>query len=91
MSWFDIYAMRLSVNQLRRIIREEVSKTLLEYSESRIVRRGDDLYLTDDMGNEEYHGPVKGSKYEKILKKSGDSTRADQYSGSYSGTLYNDY
>lgn len=83
--------MRISLNQLRRIIREEVSKTLLEYSESRIVRRGDDLYLTDDMGNEEYYGPVKGSKYENTLKKSGDSTPADQYSDSYSGPSYGSY
>ncbi len=83
--------MRLSVNQLRRIIREEVSKTLLEYSESRVVRRGDDLYLTDDMGSEEYYGPVKGSKYEKILKKSGDSAPADQYSDSYSGSSHGSY
>ena len=83
--------MRLSVNQLRRIIREEVSKTLLEYSESRVVRRGDDLYLTDDMGNEEYYGPVRGSKYESSLKKSGDSAPADQYSDSYYGSSYGSY
>jgi len=83
--------MRISVNQLRRIIREEVSKTLLEYSEPRIVRRGDDLYLTDDMGNEEYYGPLKGSKYEKLLKKNGDSTHAPQYAGSYSGSSYSSH
>lgn len=57
--------MKITASQLRRIIKEEVSKLMLEYEQS-IVRRGSNLYLVDDEGNEEPYGSVLGSGYEHL-------------------------
>jgi hypothetical protein len=46
---------KLAVRTLRRLIREEISKhVLLEYEQA-LVRRGEETYLIDDDGNEEYY------------------------------------
>lgn len=55
--------MKLTSSQLRQIIKEEVSKILLEHEQS-IIRRGDELYLVDDEGNEDFYDMVSGSDYE---------------------------
>ena len=44
--------MRLTESKLRQIVREE-AKRLME-SERALIRRGDETYLVDDEGNEEY-------------------------------------
>lgn len=65
--------MKLTVTQLRRIIKEETQRVLLEY-EQVIIRRGDDLYIRDDEGNEDYYSPVEGSDYEHL--RNGESSEA---------------
>ena len=57
--------MKITRTQLRRIIKEEMSKLVLE-SEKSIMRRGDTLYLIDDEGNESDYGSVIGSRYEHM-------------------------
>lgn len=57
--------MKITVKQLRSIIKEEVQKVLLEY-EQMIVRRGDDLFVTDDEGNESWYSEVEDSDYENL-------------------------
>jgi hypothetical protein len=64
---------KLTVSQLRRIIKEETSKILLEY-EQVIVRRGGELYVMDDDGNEDYYDQVAGSDYEWLAD--GETTEA---------------
>ena len=51
--------MKITQRQLRRIIREEVNRQVLLEYEQAIVRRGDDLYLVDDEGNEEHYGDAE--------------------------------
>jgi hypothetical protein len=65
--------MKLTVTQLRRIIKEETQRVLLEY-EQVIVRRGEDLYIRDDEGNEDYYSPVEGSDYEHL--RDGEASEA---------------
>jgi hypothetical protein len=55
--------MKITASQLRTIIKEEVSKILLEH-EHAIERRGDELYIVDDEGNERFYDDVAGSNYE---------------------------
>lgn len=57
--------MKITVNQLKRIIKEEAQRVLLEY-EHTIVRRGDDLYISDDEGNETWYEEIEGSDYEYL-------------------------
>lgn len=65
--------MKIKLSQLRSIINEEVGRLLLEY-EQVILRRGDDLYIVDDDGNEDYFGEVMGSDYEWL--EDGETTEA---------------
>ena len=78
--------MKITVSQLRKIIKEEVSKMLLEYEQS-IVRRGNELYLVDDDGNEDYLEPVIGSDHEHLRDGEAEpySTGTGGYGGSYGG------
>lgn len=65
--------MKLTTTQLRKIIKEELSKLLVEY-EQVIVRRGNELYIMDDDGNEDYFDDVAGSDYEWL--EDGETTEA---------------
>lgn len=82
--------MKITAGQLRKIISEEVSKLILEY-ESSIVRKGDELYVVDDDGNEEYYGDVEGSDYEHLRNgesepyQVGTGYGSGGYHGGYSG------
>ena len=73
--------MRLTATQLRRIIKEEVSKLMTE-SEQALVRDGDEIYLVDDEGNREFFEDLAGSDYEDDLPFDGASIP-------YSGMGYN--
>lgn len=53
----------MKLHQLRALIKEEVSKLLLEYEQS-VIRKGDKLFVVDDEGNEEFYDEVEGSDYE---------------------------
>lgn len=72
--------MKIKLSQLRRIIKEEVGNMLSE-SEQAIIRRGDELFLRDDEGNEEYYSPVKHSDYEYL--KDGQAAPFETSSGGY--------
>lgn len=77
--------MKTRLGTLRKIISEEVSKLILEY-ESSIVRKGDDLYIVDDDGNEEYYGDVDGSDYEHLRNGESEPYQVGTgYGGGYSG------
>jgi hypothetical protein len=51
--------MKITKRQLKRIIREEVNRQVLLEYELAIVRRGEDLYLVNDEGDEEYYGDAE--------------------------------
>jgi hypothetical protein len=79
--------MKITLRQLRKIIREEVSRgIMLEYG-SYMLRKGKSLYFVDDNGNEEYYGPAEGDhKYGKL--KDGERVPAEHgmsFGGNYSG------
>lgn len=62
--------MKLTESQLRRLIREEISKNVLLEYEQLLVRKGNSTYLVDDDGNEEYYDDYPEDHY---LYKDGDS------------------
>jgi hypothetical protein len=62
--------MKITISQLRTIIKEEVSKLISE-SEKVIVRRGGVLNLRDDEGNETFFDNFAGSDFEHL--KNGES------------------
>jgi len=77
--------MKIAISQLRKIISEELSKLILEY-ESSIVRRGEELYVVDDDGNEEYYGDVDGSDYEHLRDGEAEPYQTGTgYGGGYGG------
>lgn len=82
--------MKIRLSQLRSLIKEEVSKVLLEYEQS-VFRRGDKLFIVDDEGNEEFLEPVAGSNYEHL--RDGESAvyktgTGSSYRGGSSGSSY---
>lgn len=79
--------MRIRLSQLRRIIKEEVTKLVTE-SESSIVRRGDTLFIVDDEGNREEYGPVEGSDYEYLMDGEGAPLERGAGGGSYNAYGY---
>ena len=64
--------MKITVSQLRRIIKEEVSRALNE-SEQSLYRDDGKIYLIDDEGNKEFLENVEGSDYEDQLPFDGAS------------------
>ena len=72
--------MKITSAQLRQLIKEEVQKVLLEYEQS-VFRRGDDLFVVDDEGNEDYYDSAIGSEFEYL--EDGESAPLER--GSYGG------
>jgi hypothetical protein len=74
--------MKITTTQLRRIIKEELQKVLLEHEQS-IVRRGTELYLVDDEGNEEYFDSAESPEYSWL-----EDGEATPFEGGSSGGSY---
>jgi hypothetical protein len=59
--------MKITLNQLRRIIKEEVSKHLREAVDTAVELDDGMLYYVDDEGNRTKIGPIAGSEFEDQL------------------------